>query len=183
MDSLFTRVRDYLYDRLDAIYKEDVLHAAYGDNVPVPVVNIGGLMNVPFQVAIEELPVSDYSERATTDPTIWTQWEQRIHAVAAGPNLAEASRITGIYIDCIFQLCMAEKSLGRHVLNTTPAIISTEAALADNQCYAEGICTIHMKMEIPPNPIVIQAVKEYEREVQGYEGVHSIRPRSRHGGA
>lgn len=164
-DSIFTRVRDYLYDRLSVLYRKRVLHRAYGRDIPVPIFNIGGIEDAPFQVFMEELPISDYSERPTTCPPIQTQWEQRIYVVAMGKDRAEAARYAAIYIDVIFQLCLHDKSLKRLVFNTIPSITWTDTYTAqDGSLYATATVTIRTRADIPRNEVIFKTLHNFDKE-------------------
>lgn len=163
MNSVFYRVRDQIKAHMDAVFTEEVLHEAYDEETPAPVISIGVMEDTPFQVFLEEVPVSDYSERPTTCNPIETQWEQRIHVIAMGKDLDDAGRVATNYIDALFQIFIVDKSLGRLVYNSIPAVIGAEEFRSTTgDYYVEAVMTVRMKANVPNNPVVQKAVMLHE---------------------
>lgn len=120
----YDAARRALLSDLERAFAPEAFARAYPGYRAPDRVSIGGdASEPPFEVIVWPLPGSVTNVRRTANgcSQITTDFDLTVGLVATGPTEADASATCLAYLDCVYQVCMADPFLGGTVDHSSPA--------------------------------------------------------------
>ena len=159
--------RSRLLDGLRAAFSEGPFHRAYPGVRPPDAVTIGGDASEPaFEVVVWPMPQSvRNTHRTTTCPLITSEFDIVVGVIASGATEREASEAVLAYVDCVYQTCMADPTLGGLVDHVHPTPDTGGVGTDGTYGYTAGAnVRVACRRDIRPNRAIARAIRDMDRQ-------------------
>lgn len=160
----YVAARAALLRDLEAAFAAGTFERAYpGAKAPMSVSIGGDSQEPPFEVIVWPLPasVTNTHRSANGCSVVTTEFDLTVGVVATGATEADASAMALAYIDCIYQVCMADPTLGGTVDHARPAPNQAGVGTDSTWGFTCGAnLRVSCRRDIPVNKIIARAVRE-----------------------
>lgn len=155
--------RTRLLEDLEAAFDSKVFAKAYPGVEPPMSVSIGGDTHQPaFEVIVWPIPMAvTNTHRTVTCPLITTEFDLVVEVIASGPTEREATETLLAYLDCVYQTCMADPTLGGLVDHMHPTPYQSGSGSDGSFGYvADMSVRVSCKRDIRPNKYIARAMRD-----------------------
>lgn len=147
MVTTFSKTRDVIKHRLEAVFAEETLHQLYGD-IQAPRVYQGFPTNEPpFYVAVDEIVDTASTNGAATMGHAKVDFTVHVWLFVRHVKLETAADTLLAYTDAVFKAVLADQRLNGTVDNSFPRI-ETAGTAADSSKYYQAAASIAVECSV-----------------------------------